>query len=249
MSDNIIYVLVAGIIQGLTEFLPISSSGHLIILKDIFNEEINNFNFEIILHLGTVFSIIFYYRKDILKLLNPSYENGNNIFLIIIGCIPISIVGFLGKDLIELYFNSIHFLPYLFFITSIFLFLTKYSNGQNNLTLKIVFIVGLFQILALFPGISRSGITISTLLFLGINQQDAIRFSFLMAIPLILGASLLSIHSISITYLYFFGIIISFIFGWVGIYLTENLVKHKKYWMFSFYCFSISILTLVLNII
>ena len=213
MSDNILYILIAGMIQGLTEFLPISSSGHLIILKDIFGQEINNFDFEIMLHLGTVFSIIFYYKKDILELLNPSHENKNNVFLILVGCIPISVIGLLSKDLIELYFNDIYLLPYPFFITAIFLFFTKYFYGDKNLNFKIVFIVSFFQIFALFPGISRSGITISTLLILGVNQKDAIRFSFLMAIPLILGASLLGIDLENITYLHVFGIITSFIFG------------------------------------
>ena len=124
--ENFIYVSVAAIIQGLTEFLPISSSGHLIILKDIFNQEIKNFDFEIILHLGTVFSIVTYYRLDIIKLLMPSSKNRYNIFLIIIGCIPISLVGLLLKDIIEVNFNNIDFLPYSFLFTGIVLYSTKY---------------------------------------------------------------------------------------------------------------------------
>ena len=248
MEENILYIIIAGIIQGLTEFLPISSSGHLIILKDVFNQEVQNFNFEIMLHLGTVLSIIFYYRLYIVKLLKPTIENRHNIFLIIIGCIPISIAGLLGKNSIELYFNDIYFLPYSFLFTGIILFLTKYFNGSKELNLNVVIIAGLLQILALFPGISRSGITISTLLLLGINKQDAVRFSFLMAIPLILGASLLTvdIETISSSIL---GIFISFLFGWVAIYISNILLQNKKYWMFSIYCFSISIILFIINII
>ncbi len=156
MENNYLYILIAGIIQGLTEFLPISSSGHLIILKDLFNYNVKDFNFEIMLHLGTVFSIIIYYYTDIIDLLKPTKENINNIFLIIIASIPISIFGLLGKDFIELHFNDTNYLPYSFLITSIVLFSTKYSTGSKNLNIKIVFIMGLFQILALFPGISRS---------------------------------------------------------------------------------------------
>ena len=112
MSDNIIYILFSSIIQGLTEFLPISSSGHLIILKDIFNVNVKNLDFEIMLHLGTVFSVIIYYKKDIFDIINQSKNNHHsNIFLIIIGCIPISIIGFLSKDFIELHFNDISLLP------------------------------------------------------------------------------------------------------------------------------------------
>jgi len=241
MSDNIIYILFSSIIQGLTEFLPISSSGHLIILKEIFNISIKNLDFEIMLHLGTIFSVIIYYKQDIWSMISQPKTNINDIFLIIIGCIPISIIGFLSKDLIELYFNDISLLPYSFMLTAIFLFSTKYFNGQKNLTLKIVFIVGLFQILALLPGVSRSGITIATLLLLGVNQKDAIKFSFFMAIPLILGASLLSINFMKVSYLHLISIVISFFFGWAAIYLTDSLLTNKKYWMFSFYCIIISI--------
>ena len=174
-------ILILSLVQGVTEFLPISSSGHLIILKDIFNVNIKNLDFEIMLHLGTVFSVITYYKRYIFDMISQSKNNNSiNIFLIIIGCIPISIIGLFSKDFIELYFNDISLLPYSFMITAIFLFLTKYVNGKNQLTLKIVLIVGLFQVLALLPGISRSGITISSLLLLGINQKDAIKFSFLM---------------------------------------------------------------------
>ena len=248
MENNYLYILIAGIIQGLTEFLPISSSGHLIILKDLFNYNVKDFNFEIMLHLGTVFSIIIYYYTDIIDLLKPTKENINNIFLIIIASIPISIFGLLGKDFIELHFNDTNYLPYSFLITSIVLFSTKYSTDSKNLNIKIVFIMGLFQILALFPGISRSGITISILLLLGVNRQDAIRFSFIMAIPLIVGASIIN-GDFSFNTSSIFGVFISFIFGWIAIYLSNILLQNKKYWMFSIYCFSISIILFIMNII
>lgn len=248
MENNYLYILIAGIIQGLTEFLPISSSGHLIILKDLFNYNVKDFNFEIMLHLGTVFSIIIYYYTDIIDLLKPTKENINNIFLIIIASIPISIFGLLGKDFIELHFNDTNYLPYSFLITSIVLFSTKYSTDSKNLNIKIVFIMGLFQILALFPGISRSGITISILLLLGVNRQDAIRFSFIMAIPLIVGASIIN-GDFSFNTSSIFGVFISFIFGWIAIYLSNILLQNKKYWMFSIYCFSISIILFIMKII
>lgn len=245
-NDNLFYIIIAAIIQGLTEFLPISSSGHLVILKDVLNQEIQNFNFEIMLHLGTVFSIIIYYRLDLLKMIKLNSNSRYNIFLIFIGCIPISVIGILFKDLIELHFNDIKFLPYSFLLTAIVLFLTKFSFGSKKMNLKIAFIVGLLQILALFPGISRSGITISTLLLLGVNKDEAIRFSFFMAIPLILGASLISIE-ISNFSSSIIGILISFIFGWLAIYLSNLLLKNQKYWMFSIYCFIISIILLFIN--
>jgi len=254
--DNIIYLFFAGVIQGLTEFLPISSSGHLLILKNFFNmDNMIGLDFEIILHLGTVFSIIIYYRKDIIDLIKNFISNGSKLFyLIIIGCIPISIVGLLGKGFIESMFNNnISLLPYTFMLTGIFLFIAKDFNGEKKLTLKIVLIVGILQCLALFPGVSRSGITIASLLFLGINHKDAVRFSFLMAIPLILGAVFLTIdfsnYNINALGHMIFGSIISFLFGLGAIYLTNNLLKDKKYWLFSIYCFIISFVVFIWNLI
>ena len=117
---------------------------------------------------------------------------------------------------------------------------------KKKLNTFIIIIMGLFQILALFPGVSRSGITISTLLILGVNKEDAIKFSFIIAIPLIVGAAILegdfSFNIVSIV-----GVFISFIFGWMAIYLSNILLKNKKYWMFSIYCFIISLIILFLN--
>lgn len=127
-------------------------------------------------------------------------------------------------------------LPYTFLITTIALFLTKFFNGKKELNIYIVLIMGIFQILALFPGISRSGITISTLLILGVNKEDAIKFSFIIAIPLILGAALLN-GDFSLSIISFLGVFVSFIFGWFAIYLSNILLSNKKYWMFSIYCF------------
>ena len=245
--NEIIYNFFAGYIQGITEFLPISSSGHLLLLG-------MNLDTAIMLHFGTVFSIIIYYKKYILKLSREFIKGDRTLlYFIIIGCLPISIVGLLSKDLIEsIFYNDISLLPYTFMLTAIFLFLTKDVNSQKGLTLKIVFIVGILQVFALLPGVSRSGITIASLLIFGINRKDAVRFSFLMAIPLILGSTFLTIYFSnynfeSMQYIAF-GTIISFLFGWIAIYLTNNFLENKKYWLFSIYCFIISILVLILDI-
>ena len=245
--NEIIYNFFAGYIQGITEFLPISSSGHLLLLG-------MNLDTAIMLHFGTVFSIIIYYKKYILKLSREFIKGDRTLlYFIIIGCLPISIVGLLSKDLIEsIFYNDISLLPYTFMLTAIFLFLTKDINSQKELTLKIVFIVGILQVFALLPGVSRSGITIASLLIFGINRKDAVRFSFLMAIPLILGSTFLTIYFSnynfeSMQYIAF-GTIISFLFGWIAIYLTNNFLENKKYWLFSIYCFIISILVLILDI-
>ena len=250
MFDNyFIYIFFSGIIQGLTEFLPISSSGHLVILNNFFPKTDSTLDFEIILHFGTVFSIIIYYKKDLLDLLKHFFSKKDNsrIYLIILGCIPISLVGLLAKDTIEKYSSDISILPYTFMFTSFLLFMTRYNYKSRKITFNIILIMALFQILALLPGISRSGITISILLILGINMKEAVKFSFLMAIPLILGATFISIDftsysSISLKYM-LWGSFISFLFGWIAIYLTNYFLSNSKYWIFSIYCFIISIIT------
>ena len=250
MFDNsFIYVLFSGIIQGLTEFLPISSSGHLAILNNFFPIADNNLDFEIILHFGTVFSIIIYYKKDLLDILKQFFYKKDNsiIYLIILGCIPISLVGLLAKEIIEKYSSDISILPYTFMFTSLLLLMTRYNYKSKEITFNIILIMALFQILALLPGISRSGITISILLILGINMKEAVKFSFLMAIPLILGATFTSINFTSRSNLSFeymlLGSFISFLFGWIAIYLTNYFLSNSKYWLFSIYCFIISIIT------
>ena len=132
--------------------------------------------------------------------------------------------------------------------SGIFLFLTRYFRDSKNLTFKIVLITGFLQILALLPGISRSGITISSLLILGVNQKDSVRFSFLMAIPLILGSFFLKVDVSVIDNLDIMGIVISFLFGWLAIYLTNHLLQNKKYWLFSIYCFIISFVLFIWNL-
>ena len=252
MFDNFLYIFFSGVVQGLTEFLPISSSGHLVILNHFFEIDTNptdKLNFEIMLHFGTVFSIMVYYKKDLLKLLKDffSERKDNSIYLIIIGCIPITLVGLVFKDIIAESLNNISILPYTFMFTSLCLFMTRYNYKHKKITFNIILIMALFQILALLPGISRSGITISILLILGINMKEAVKFSFLMAIPLILGATFISIDftsysNLSLKYM-LWGSFISFLFGWIAIYLTNYFLSNSKYWMFSIYCFIISIIT------
>ena len=198
-----------------------------------------------------------YYKKYIIKL-SKQFIKGDRkwLYFIIIGCLPISIVGLLSKDLIESIFNNIStsssILAYTFISTAVFLFLTKNINSQKELTFKIVFIVGILQIFSVLPGISRSGITICSLLILGVNHKDAVRFSFLMAIPIILGASFLSVLEGNFKYdssSIILGLSSSFFFGLLAIYLTNHLIELKKYWLFSIYCFIIAIIIFIKGII
>lgn len=187
-----------GIIQAITEFLPISSTGHLIITKEIFNFDQNNFDlsFDIILHFGTLIALIFYFRKDLKEIfLNLLSKKRDNISSgIIIGVLPAIILGLIFKSFIENSLrNSMVVAFMLVFIGVFFILAEKISikkRSLKNLNIKDAFLIGLAQALALIPGVSRSGITIISGLFLGFKREDAARFSFLLSIPVVFLASM-----------------------------------------------------------
>ncbi|HBD94255.1 MAG: hypothetical protein A2015_00050 [Spirochaetes bacterium GWF1_31_7] len=214
-------VIFISIVQGIAEFLPISSSGHIFLLKKIFNLNVD-MSFDIIIHLGTLFSIICIYFKDIKDLISgvfyTSYKSSlfegvtdRNDYLriyslFIVSILPAAIVGFLIKDVLNTYFvisNSKIFIlvGFSFVLTSVFLILTatvryKKTAILKKMTYKQAFAIGFFQIFALLPGVSRAGATISGALLSGVDKKEAGRFSFLLSIPLIIAAFILELVDI-----------------------------------------------------
>ncbi len=196
--------LILGIIQGLTEFLPVSSSGHLELAKAFLNINVEeNIIFSTLLHLATSLSTVFIFRKDILALLFGILRGRKKqlkmVFLLILSSLPIVIVGLFFKEKIEIFFNDpIILVSICLAITGILLILTTFTTSTSNKKISIfsAFIIGISQAIAILPGISRSGATIATSLLLGINRQEATRFSFLMVLIPIWGASLIGIKDI-----------------------------------------------------
>ena len=252
--------IVLGVVQGITEFFPISSSGHLLIFKNLLGINDVGIYREVFLHGGTLLSILIYYKNDIKNEIENSL-NGNlqYMYSLIIATIPAAIIGLLYKDVIEEKFlnsNEVSFyLVLCFLFTSFVLLLTRFSNkGEiENISYKVALFVGFIQIMALFPGISRSGMTISMALFCGIGFRHAAKFSFMMAIPIISFAFLQSIFIYKDQLLnnfipMFFGFIISAITGYYVILGLENIMRNKKMWLFSVYCFIISIIIIINNL-
>jgi len=195
-----IEALILGLLQGLTEFLPVSSSGHLEIGSAIFGLQEENLTFSIIVHGATFLSVIVVFRNDILNLITGLLKFEWNdetkfILLLIISALPVGIVGVLFKSQIEsLFEGNILLVGSMLLITSMLLLLTNFApNKKKDITLKSSIIIGLAQTIAILPGISRSGATISTALYLGIDREKATRFSFLMVLIPIFGASFLEI--------------------------------------------------------
>ena len=262
--------IILGLIQGLTEFLPISSSGHLVIFGQLLGEAVNNITLDIFLHFGTLLAIILFYRTDLIRLLRalihlpvylknrkalepPVAEDLNLIFYICIGTIPAVIVGLLLNDWIESVFQNPKTTSGFLVITGLILWLNRLAkNRQIPMTFAFAVIIGVAQAIAILPGISRSGITITAALLLGMRQEDAAQFSFFLAIPAIAGAVVLTIikHGISIiTALNWvpilIGVSVALISGYAAILVLIKILRREKFYYFSYYCLTFGLISLI----
>ncbi len=234
---TIFWAIFLGIVQGLTEFLPVSSSGHLVLVQKL----IPSFSqpgvlFDVILHFGTLFAVFFYFRRKIITL------KMHYISLLIVGSIPAALAGFLFKDFLQETFSiGGMFLAFQFLITSVLCYLSdKPSKDRKELNIKDSLIIGSAQAFSILPAISRSGSTIFAALQRGINRKEAAEFSFLLSIPAILGANLLEIISYRSAFslqsgTYFVGFLSAFLTGILSIKLTISLLIQKKFKIFAFY--------------
>ena len=245
---NALTAVLLGAVQGLTEFLPVSSSGHLALANNLLKIPQGDLFFEVVLHLGTLIAVMIFMRKKIFSLLTEGVkelndksknekENLKYIGYILLGIIPAIIFAIFFDEVIEDAFSNIRFIGVFFLITALMLFLTKFFNGKSKVNLKNSVIVGIAQIIALFPGISRSGTTISAGIFAGMDREKACDFSFFMAIPLILGAFLKELLSSSAVFNMniLFGFASSLIFGYISVVFLYKILKSNRFYYFSFY--------------
>jgi len=223
MFQNIIEILILSIVQGVSEFLPISSSAHLIIIETLYDFKNSSLLIDISLHLGSLTAIIFYFRKDLLNLKN----NQQLLTLILIGSLPVIITGFILYQTEIIYLlRDIKIIAWTTLIFGILLFLADKNNFNkkisSDLNLKSILLIGLFQILSLIPGVSRAGITITAARILKFNRVDSSKISFLLSIPALGGASFLGLkdlikESFELNYLVFLAIVTSFIFSYMTV--------------------------------
>ena len=223
MFQEFIEILILSAVQGISEFLPISSSAHLILISNFYDLKTSSLLIDISLHLGSLFAIIFYFRKDLFNL----KENQKLLKLIIIGSIPLIIFGYILHTTDLIYFlRNIKVIAWATLVFGIFLFFSDQrkidKNISTNLNIKIIIFIGLFQILALVPGVSRAGITLTAARFLKFNRVDSSKISFLLSIPALAGASFLGLkdvfnQSIEINYLIIISVILSFIFSYLTV--------------------------------
>ena len=268
--------ILIGIIQGLTEFLPISSSGHLVLSKYLLGMESENIALEVFVHFGTLISVIVYFRFDIKNLIiegiryfpdfikygiigvRKNIDPKNlyypyYIYFIILGTIPAAIVGLLYKDEIEHTFSDPKIALVCLMVTGIILLLSKLAKDKNRkLGAMYAIIIGIAQSIAILPGISRSGSTIVSGMFLGINKETVAKFSFLMSLPAIFGAFILQISDLMALEItpeqwvnYSLAIIASAFSGYYAIHIVMDFVKKGRFMYFGFYCIMISIIGMI----
>jgi len=259
-----IEALILGIVQGLTEFLPISSSGHLLLSKEILGINDGGATFEVLVHAATVLSTLTVFRNDILKLIAGLFKFKYNeetiyIFKIIISMIPIMVVGLVFKDkVVELFGEGPRFIGFMLLVTATLLLFTHYVKKRTKpISYGNAFVIGLAQACAVLPGLSRSGATISTGLLLGNNKNEIAKFSFLMVLVPILGEAILElmdgkfsptesgISTLSLTV----GFIGAYLSGLIACKFMIKLVRQVKLLWFAIYCAIIGIVAILFSIL
>lgn len=244
---DLVSAVFLGVLQGLTEFLPVSSSGHLVLAQQL----LPNFSqpsvlFDVVLHIGTLFAVLIYFRKRIVKL------TSKYLLLIIVGTIPAALVGIFFGSSIKPLFENVRVVGFTLFLTGVFnLFVDKAKIKGKKMRNKDAFSTGLFQALAIVPGISRSGSTIFAGSQIGIARKKVAEFSFLLSVPAVAGATFLELFEngglIKGDFIFFLaGFISAFIAGYLAIKVVFKLLLEKRFKVFAYYCFVVGALSFLI---
>jgi len=253
-----------GALQGATEFLPVSSSGHLALAQSL----IEGFSqpgvlFDVLLHVGTMIAVMIYFWRDIRDLATAPFrkdeaavQHRKMLLLLIAGSIPTAIIGLTGKDFANGLFHNIPVVALMLIITGGILFVSeRLRRGENKKEIGFVdaILTGVAQGLAIIPGISRSGSTIATLLLRGIDGETAARFSFLLALPAVFGAALLSLDDIQAVAAdqlisYAIGTGTALLIGLLSIHFLLAIIRRKRLYFFALYCWAVGALFLTLSL-
>jgi len=259
---NPLKAAILGIVQGLTEFLPISSSGHLVVLSEFLGTELGkSLPFDVAVHLATFFATLVYFRGEVASILKGMFSSsslrggeGRVGWLILLGTLPVAFVGLLFEPQVERIFKSAAFSGGCFLVTGATLALADLSGGSRRaeeMSPLDALLIGLAQAAAILPGISRSGMTISAGLWRGLSRSEAPKFAFLLSIPAVLGAAALEARDILPGKVNFWEVALgfgaAFFSGLVAIWATLRVVRAKKLRYFSVYLFALGVAVLLLS--
>ena len=248
MLTNIIEIVILSLIQGVSEFLPISSSAHLVVVSTLYEFKSSSLIIDVSLHLGSLMAIIFFFRKELIDL----KHNQKLLLLMFFGSIPLTIVGYiLYKTELIYVLRDIKIIAWTTLIFGIILYFADKSKFDkkisSNLNIKIILYIGFFQILSLIPGVSRAGITMTAARFFKFNRVDSSKISFLLAIPALAGASVLGLkdifkQSFDVSYLSFIAIICSFLFSYFTVKFFLEYINKFSLNIFVIYRIIIAII-------
>jgi len=252
MISNYFEASILAFIQGFSEFIPVSSSAHLLIISKLYEFNISSLQLDISLHLGSLFAIIFYFRNDLLNI----FKNKSLAILIILGSVPLIIIGYLfySTGLID-YLRNLKIIAWTTLLFGILLFFADRSKIKSkidtSLNYKSILIIGFFQVLAIVPGVSRSGIVITASRFLNFDRVDSSKIAFYLSIPALAGASILGIKdiletNIDINLIFLFSIILSFIVSYLTIKYFLIYVKNFDLKFFVYYRVFLALLLFVI---
>lgn len=262
---EILKAFIIGVVQGLTEFLPVSSSGHIELFKAILGLDLEgnqNLLFTLVLHTATALSTLVVFRKQIVEILTGLFKGSKDAvdftLKIIISMIPAALVGYFMKDVIERFFSgNILLVGCMLLLTALLLLLAgQAKKTKKDINFIDAFIVGVFQAIAILPGVSRSGATIATSVILGNDRSKTAMFSFLMVIPLIFGAmakDLIDAETISFSNEMLLslitGFVAAFVFGIIACRWMIALVRKARLWYFSIYCAIVGSIAIIFSVI
>ncbi|WP_372796126.1 undecaprenyl-diphosphate phosphatase [Pontiella sp.] len=261
--EDLLKVILLAVIQGITEFLPVSSSGHLVLSQHFLGLEARSgAALEIVLHAGTLISILAFYRRHLCDVaagvVKGKRDSIRFVLLVVLGCVPAIIVGFTLKDHLESAFMHPVFVSCALMVTGVFLIASHFPKpGNRPVGWVSGLVIGIAQAFAMMPGISRSGSTIGMSKFLGIEPKQAAEYSFLMSAPLLAGVSLLYIADLcqegntsgnSVVELAI-GFVVAAVVGYFSIKWLVSLLQRGRFWYFGIYCLSAGGLTLVLFLV
>ena len=266
---DILQAIIIGIVRGLTEFLRVGSSAHLVFAHNLLNVE-SSLAFDILLHLGTLIAVLWFFRWEIIKMIKSWWLSIGDIlqgrfkegfyadpykrlaWYVILATIPVGIVGVLFDDAVESFFAGALYVPAFFlFVTGTILYLSQRMNSgkinKENFSKSEALVMGLGQACAILPGLSRSGTTIAAGLVMGLDKEFAARFSFILSIPAIFGAFVFKLgdigSAIDVNFLpIFIGFIASIIAGYLAIKWMLDLIKNRSLDIFAYYCWLIGII-------
>jgi undecaprenyl-diphosphatase len=254
---TLIEVFILAVVQGLTEWLPISSSGHLVITQKALGLNLPLI-YSVMLHLGTLIVVLTVFRKDILEIIKAvakrdfETEEGKLAMFIVVGSVPIAFTGFVFHDFFESLFSNLPAVGLALLITGFMLFFSEKRIGNRKMGMLDSLLIGVAQAIAIIPGISRSGATISTGLLRKVDKTTAFKYSFLLSAPAIAGATVMESKELVLGNIdlipLLLGTIVSMIVGYASLKILKKIVMNQKFHLFAYYCWAVGVLIILFTI-